>query len=261
MQRGQSLLELVVLSGALAALLALAMLIGVVGDAALRTSAGARFAAFDCDARPGHCRDESSAVESKVRSAVFYSDRDEISPKGTPSWQTFRSLGRHESVIQKPQDLTLGIDLPRIEGADKNLLDKLFSAFRGLAIKAGPAIFGLSSPDQLTRSTVRAKLWGAQPAEIIGTAMPRLETMSRVAMISDGWAAIDRRNFGQRVREGESPLALLGFATEGLYLPGKDLLMPVFDAIGLESNTAAFREAFHNVNHDQPYGNSRVTLP
>lgn len=260
-QRGQAVIELVILSAALIAMLALAMLIGVVGDAGIRTSAGARFAAFDCDARPGHCRESSVPVESKVRSAVFYSDRDEIYPQTEPNWQLFRSLRDQERIIRKPQDLTLGVDLPRVDGADKGLFEKLFSVFRGLALKAGPSIFGLSSPDQLTRSTVRAKLWGGEPAAVMGAAMPSLETSSRVAMISDGWAAIDRKHFGQRVREGESPLSLLGFATEGLYLPGKDLLMPVFDAVGLEANTRAFRDAFHNVSHDQPYGNSQNSRP
>ena len=36
--------------------------------------------------------------------------------------------------------------------------------------------------------------------------------------------------------------------------------MPVLDVIGLESGTGAFRGAFHRVDHDTAYANSRVRI-
>lgn len=256
---GQSLVELVVITGVLSALLLMATIVGVVGDQAIRTSSAARLAAFDCDLRPGYCRSDMSETERKVRTLMFSSDQREVLAKDAPAMREFSSLRSNRQVVEKFQDVRLAVDLPRVDGADKNILEKLADKFRSLSLKAGPAIFGLPSPDQLTRSTVTAVLWDSHDSHQPLFA-PRLQIQNRVALISDTWSATDRNDFVSRSRSGESPLALLGNVIDAMYLPGKDLLMPVADLVGLESNTRSFRNNYHRVDYDLPYANSRARV-
>lgn len=255
--RGQSLVELVAMLGIFSALLAMTMLIGVVGDQSIRASGAARLAAFDCDLRPGFCRVDATDTQTKVRTLFFSSDLREVLTKDAPEMREFSALRSNRQVIEKFKDVRLGVDLPRVDGADKNLLDKLATAFRSLSLKAGPGIFGLPSPDQLTRSTVTTVLWDSHGSDR-ALSIPRLQMQNRVALISDSWSASDRNDFVTRSRNGESPLALLGNVIDWFYMPGKDLLMPVTDFVGLESNTRSFRDGYHRVDYDLPYANSRA---
>ena len=255
--RGQSLLELVLLLLIMSAFLMMLLFIGNIGIAGLKTSQAARFSAFDCDNRPGFCRGLSSNPVQKIRSAVFYSDQKEVFPFDSPSWKAVDSLGAQRAVMHRPEDVSLSLDLPRVDGADKGLLSRLSDLFRSLSMKAGPAIFGLPTPDHLARSTVSTVLWDA-PIQSASRLVPRLTISSRVALISDSWAAADQSEFFKRVREGETPSALAAQAIEGLYIPGKDLLMPVFSGVGLERSTAEFRSRFHSVDHEIAYPGTRV---
>jgi hypothetical protein len=266
------LIETVVILGVFATLIAGIMIIGFVGDAGLSNSQAARVAAFDCDVRPGHCRSGSQAAQSRIRSIVYGRRDAELqsltSASGTANTPEFRSLGENRKAIESPDALRLIVDAPRVDGAEQNLLIKLSDAFRRFTLKAGPTLFGLPSPDQLTRSTVSLDLWKSHPSDA-GLAgqpdrgalqIPALRLQTRIAMISDSWAAADRTQFHRRVKEGESPSQALDVGVKAMYLPGKDALMPVMDLISLEVNTRPFRDAFQNVSHDSPYGNSRVTV-
>ncbi len=239
--RGQSLIELVILLGVISLLITAIVLVGFVGHSGIRTSLAARVAAFDCDGRPGFCRQDSMEPERRMREGYL--------------------LGKFRDYLQAPQDIGLSVDLPRVDGADKNLLGKLADALRGFSLKAGPLIFGLPSPDQLTRSTVQTVLWRSDSKMPSDVRMPVIRQTSRLALISDAWSADTRSHFVSRVRAGEHPIGLLSGAVSLAYFPAKDVLMPVMDVVGLESNTQAFRNAFHNTNPDVPYSNSRVRIP
>jgi hypothetical protein len=238
--RGQSMVELVILLSALSLFMTAVVLLGSVGDSGVRTSLAARLAAFDCDTRPGFCRGDAQETQQQMQNGYL--------------------SGKFRDHLQKPSDITLTIDMPRVDGADKSLLSKLADAFRGFGLKAGPLIFGLPSPDQLTRSTVETVLWRSNAQLSSGIQMPPLRQVSKVAMISDSWSADGAQQFLSRVRTGEHPAQLLTSAASIAYFPAKDLLMPVMDAVGLESNTQAFRGAFHDVNTDAPYSNARVRI-
>lgn len=256
--RGQAVIELAVIVLIFSSLLAAILVVGVVGDHAIKASQGARFAAFDCDVRPDYCRQSFRQAESKLRSALVFSDQrevlpdDQILPKG---WET---LGKSRRVIADLDDVHLGIDLPRVDGADRNLLEKLAGTFRSFTLKAGPAIFDLANPDHLIRSTVNITLWSPSTDGYFQNVAPRIRASSRVALISDAWAAVDTSDFTSRIRRGETPSTLIDGALKALYFPTKDLLMPLFDLVGMESNTQSFRDQFHEVNHDLPYANSRI---
>lgn len=237
---GQSLIELTMLLGILSLLLTALVLVGFVGDSGIRTTLAARVAAFDCDSRPVFCRDQSSETAQRARESYL--------------------LGRFRDYLQTPEDVRLSVDLPRVDGADKNLIGKLADALRGFSLKAGPLIFGLPSPDQLTRSTIQTVLWRSRvslPGEV---QMPAISQTTRLALISDSWSADTRSHVMSRVRAGEQPIGLLSGAASVAYFPAKDVLMPVLDAVGIESNTQAFRSAFHNTNPDVSYSNSRVRI-
>jgi hypothetical protein len=265
---GQALIETVVVLGMVATLLAGLMIIAYVGDSGLKNSQATRMASFDCDVRPGHCRTGSQISQTRIQTFVFGKSDSEIQSVPVASNDTikppeFRSLGRDRRAIESADALRLAVDAPRVDGAEQGLLLKLSDAFRSFTMKAGPSLFGLPSPDQLTRSTVSLDLWGSRRMENVSSGespITLVRLQSRLAMISDSWAAADRQQFHRRVRDGESPLKVLDVGVSALYLPGKDALMPVMDAIGLEADTRPFRQAFQNVSHDTPYGNSRVSV-
>ena len=255
---GQALIEMAVVLMIFAGMVTTLLLVGVVGDFAIRTSHGARFSAFDCDVRPDHCRQSFRQSESKLRSALIFSDKREVLPNDSSSARDWRTLGAHRRVIAEPRDARLDIDLPRVDGADKNLLEKLAATFRSFTLKAGPAIFDLSNPDHLVRSTVNITLWSSLSEDRSHAAASKLQMSSRVALVSDAWAAVDNADFTRRVQQGETPSTLMDSALNAFYFPTKDLLMPLFDLVGLESNTQSFRDQFHEIDPDRPFGNSRV---
>ncbi len=237
---GQSMMELVFLMAIMSLFMSALVLLGFVGDSGIRTSLSARLAAFDCDSRPGFCRDDAQHSATNMRESYL--------------------LGNFRDYLQEPNDIRLLIDLPKIDGSDKSLLSRLADAFRGFGLKAGPLIFGLPAPDQLTRSTVETVLWRTTTKLPSGIEMPSIRQTSKVALISDSWSANNAGQFVARVKTGEHPAQLLSAAASIAYFPAKDLLMPVLDAVGLESNTRAFRDAFHNANPDIPYSNSRIRI-
>lgn len=255
---GQAVIELAIVLLLFSSLLFAILVIGVVGDFAIRTTHGARFSAFDCDSRPGGCRQSSAQSESNLRSTVILSSQREVLPGDVVSPTYWRSLHQSRQVIAGATDIRLEIDRPKVDGADKNLLQKLANTFRSFSLKAGPAIFDLENPDHLVRSTVRLTLWSSS-RQTSSPDTPSLQLSSRVAMVSDDWAAVDRSDLIARVQRGESPSSLLDGAVTALYFPAKDLLMPVFDLVGLERDTNSFRNGFHRIDHDQPFSNSRMT--
>jgi hypothetical protein len=255
--RGQAVVELAIVVALFSSLLFAVMAIGIVGEYAIAAAHGARFSAFDCDSRPTNCGQSSLMSESKLRSTVILSAQREVLPDDAVDVKRWRSLQDQQHPVTNADHIRLEIDRPKVDGADKNLLEKLSSTFRSFSLKAGPAIFDLENPDHLVRSTVRVTLWpsSTQNSRVV---LPSLALSSRVALVSDAWTAVDRSDLTTRIRRGESPSSLLDGAMNALYFPTKDLLMPVFDVVGLERGTDEFRGRFHNVDHDLPFANSRT---
>lgn len=259
MPRGQSLIEALVLIFALWGLILCLSIAGLVGQSSIKNVESARFASSDCDVQPDFCRVSYTTTLNKMRKINFSNDKDfYTSNYTTKNSLSFYSLNQDHGYLRKLEDVNLSLDFPRIDGADKNLLSKLLETFRGLALKAGPAIFGLSSPDFLTRVSARQTLWSSDSGRNSGLLAPSLNTNSRVAMISDGWSASSGVEFRDRVRIGQTPLQLMNVSAQTFYGLGKDLLMPLMDWVGLEVNTHAFRQAFHEIDNDQVYSNTRV---
>lgn len=257
---GQAVIELAVILAAISALMVCLLLIGVVGKASIQSSSTARMAAFDCDVRPQHCRDFSAVTLQKSRATALGGDSREVFAVDYPKPKAFLSAQRNADVISRIEDLRLTVDLPRVDGADKGLLAKLSEAFRAFTLRAGPLVFGLPSPDQLTRVRFEQQLWGSQGLSLSGAPRVLIAPASTMAMISDSWAAYDRQHFTQTVKQGESPSAVSDSLTAGFYLLAKDGLMPILDFVGLEADTGPFRRAFRQVDHDVAYGNSRVNI-
>ena len=256
-QAGQSLIEMVVMLVILGLLLLAVVWVGVAGTVSTQVAHSARMAAFDCDMRPGYCRSQSRVPAANIAPRLFSSSRRELFATDPPDLIRFSSMGADGKIFERPEDISLVVDLPKVDGADKGILSKLADAFRSFSLKAGPALFDLPTPDQLTRTTVTASLWKSRGYQLSAQGLPRLDFQSRIALISDGWSAVDTPDFYQRVRKGESPNQLSAEVSNYFYVPAKDLLMPALDLVGLESNTKAFRDAFHQIDHDVPYANTR----
>lgn len=73
----------------------------------------------------------------------------------------------------------------------------------------------------------------------------RTEKDFRLVSAPDAWYSIGGDQ-EQRVRRGADPLPALANLLEATFVPTKDVLMPIADFIGLERQTASFREAFHH---------------
>lgn len=259
MPRGQSIIEALVLILALWGLILCISIVGLVGQRSIKNVEGARFASSDCDVQPGLCRVSYTTTLDKMRKINFLSDRDFYTSNNiTKNSLSFYSLNQNHAYLRKVEDVNLSLDFPKIDGADRTLPGKLMETFRGLALKAGPAIFGLSSPDFLTRTSARQTLWSSEFGRNSGLLAPSLETNSRVAMISDSWSASSGVDFRDRVKVGQTPFQLMNVSAEAFYGLGKDLLMPLMDWVGLEVNTHAFRQAFHEIDNEQVYANTRV---
>jgi hypothetical protein len=258
--QGQSLVEMMLLVGVISLLVVVISWIGVWGSVSTQVAHSARSAAFDCDMQPGYCSMTSQIQQQNLRVRLFSSDRREILSLDQPELRSYQSLHRAGMIFEKPDDIRLLIDLPKVDGADKNLLAKLSDTFRSLSMKSGPAIFGLPTPDQLTRSTVRASLWGGKVQKSSALHLPAIQFQSRIALISDSWSAMDAQHFYRRVQEGEDPSQFADAAVSYFYAPAKDLLMPALDLVGLESNTKSFRDRFHRIDHSIPFPNTQTRI-
>lgn len=254
---GQGLIEMIIMLIVFGALFSAIGLIGVVGQAGLSTTLAARLAAFECDSRPDYCRQVWGSTQQRVRKELLTTlgseRREDVARR--------QSLGDNRHLIEQSSDIRLSVDLPRVDGADRNLLEKLADAFRSFTLKAGPALFSLPTPDQLTRSTVSADLWSSRLSDDGSLLMPKVQLTSRLALISDSWSASSAQEFYQRVRLGQTPSRIADTALSALYIPAKDILMPALDLVGLESGTDSFRSQFHNPQLDLPYGATRVRHP
>jgi hypothetical protein len=137
-------------------------------------------------------------------------------------------------------------------------MQRLGTVFRDFGQRAGPALFDLPSPNHLIRSSVTTTLWATPHPTPSRSWVPRIDVRARLALVSDSWAALDTAQFTARVQEGSSPSDLLRQGVVAMYLPAKDVLMPVMEVLGLDAGTSSFREAFHQVATDIPLAGTRL---
>jgi hypothetical protein len=82
----------------------------------------------------------------------------------------------------------------------------------------------------------------------------------RLVTAPDAWYALGGDQ-EQRVRRGADPLPTLATLLEVTFVPTKDVLMPIADFIGLERQTASFREAFHQHGWFNPVEGTLAAKP
>jgi hypothetical protein len=255
---GQGLLELAVAIAVLMAVLTALMAVGMVGDVSLRTSAASRYAAFDCESRPHRCLSDLSAIRQIARAQVVGNTREPVLARPEVTLPNHRGVHQLAGALRSESDIQLSVDLTRVDGVEANLLHRLSEIFRVYGRKAGPGLFDLPTPDHFIRSAVSTRLWASQDPQAFNRLMPRIELNSRLALVNDSWAATDITDFQTRVTEGSSPSDLLRQTRSVMYLPAKDVLMPLLDQLGLESGSDSFRAAFNRVDVDTPLAPSRA---
>lgn len=97
-------------------------------------------------------------------------------------------------------------------------------------------LFGL--PDTSSLRSISAEV--RADIDVLG----RTAKEFRLVTAPDAWYAIGGDQ-ERRVRRGADPLPTLANLLEATFIPTKDVLMPIADFIGLERQTASFRDAFH----------------
>jgi hypothetical protein len=255
---GQGLLELAVAIAVLMAVLTALMAVGMVGDASLRTSAASRYAAFDCESRPHRCMSDLSSVRQIARAQVAGNPGEPVLARPVVTLPNHRGVHQLAGALKSESDIQLSVDLARVDGVEANLMQRLGAIFRDYGRKAGPGLFDLPTPDHFVRSSVSTRLWASRDSHVFSRWMPRIELNSRVALVNDSWAAGDVTEFQVRVTEGSSPSDVLRHTRSVMYLPAKEVLMPLLDQLGLESGTDSFRTAFDRIDVDTPLPSSRV---
>jgi len=256
--RGQGLLELAVAVAVLLAVLTALTAVGIVGDVSMRTMAATRYAAFDCDGRPGHCLRDAVQPQQRVRAQILGDADQPALVRPRLRLPEYAGSYRLEGALRSESAIRLSTDIARVDGSDQSLMQRLGTVFRDFGQRAGPALFDLPSPNHLIRSSVTTTLWATPHPTPSRSWVPRIDVRARLALVSDSWAALDTAQFTARVQEGSSPSDLLRQGVVAMYLPAKDVLMPVMEVLGLDAGTSSFREAFHQVATDIPLAGTRL---
>lgn len=227
-QRGQALVEVVVLSAALVPLLLAIPLIAKYQDIRHAAIAASRTAAFECSVRPAACVDAHvhSGVADDLRRRHFARHdhdlltRDAMAEKpsaaeGNRFWVDRRGTG----LLAKPSDVTVAFteaEADAIQGAwtraggDSGVEAGAEAGAGGLA---GPGAFGLQTAGGLMTAQVRAGVsldrrlahWLEKPEGL------RLALRGKTAVMIDSWNASSGK--------GSEPTSFLARVDQGRRLP------------------------------------------
>ena len=207
-QRGQSLVEAVVLAAALVPLLLAIPLLAKYQDLRHAVIAASRSAAFECSVRPDECAGGTQAGQATLaddlrRRHFARHDHDLLSndaladdppaEQGNRFWVDRRG----ERLLAAPADVALGIDASGLDAARGAWsrgagAGPAGAASRfGMAFAAAPGVFGLELEDGLVAASVRAHVsldrtladWLDKPQGMA------LALTGRTAVLVDAWNA------------------------------------------------------------------------
>ena len=222
-QRGQALVEVVVLAAALVPLFLAIPLIAKYQDLRHAAIAASRSAAFECSVRPEECVAGESAVQARLADALrrrhfARHDRDLLSIDASgddpPSWERNRFWvdRRGAPLLAAAADVSGSVQAGELDAA-RNAWGRgagtlVAGGGFGLAA-AGPAVFGLELDQGLVTAGVRARVsldrtlanWLEKPEGIA------LGLSGRTAVLVDSWNAssgrgTEARSFQSRLQRG-----------------------------------------------------------
>jgi hypothetical protein len=267
-QKGQSLIETLVVSLALVPLLFFGIYIGKLADIQIANGAAARKLAFDCVQRREDCKDISAhadLVDASRRQFMTAPGREILSLDGlqdeateettNPLWTTRTGsplLEKFSNVSAQVTTNTLDAPGSRVSSSGQS---KVSNAAEHLSNIAGPGRFGFDLYGGFITARVQTKLSQEAPSLEAGARLdPFPLTMQRhVAILSDEWNASGASNgradsVKHRVDKGQQ-LYLVGPIAEAalaVSYSGTRAGMAIMDAISIEKNTRLFR--WHDVD-------------
>jgi hypothetical protein len=267
-QKGQSLIETLVVSLALVPLLFLGIYIGKLADIQIANGAAARKLAFDCVQRREDCKDigaHTDLVDASRRQFMTAPGREILSLDGlqdeattettNPLWTTRTG----SPLLEKFSDVSAQVTTNTLNApgshVSSNGQSKVSNAAEHLSNIAGPGRFGFDLYGGFITARVQTKLSQNAPSVETGARLdPFPLTMQRhVAILSDEWNASGTSNgradsVKQRVDKGQQ-LYLIGPIAEAalaVSYSGTRAGMAIMDAISIEKNTRLFR--WHDVD-------------
>lgn len=210
-QRGQALIETLVASLALLALLVGIVAIGKLLDVRHASIAAARSLAFECAVRPAECARNDAALTDEVRRRHFMRDDGEILSTGIASASLLLLDGRPgwtdragRPLLERLESVSADTPLQRLNAPRSNMPSQAGIALprgvTGLLLDvAGPSRFGLALDGGLHAAQVRARVASpdlqarfqlhGDPVRALSGVPPALQFSARTAILVDGWAA------------------------------------------------------------------------
>lgn len=266
-ERGQSLVETLVIALAMVPLLFLGVWIGKLADIQLATGAAARKLAFDCVQRRSDCQNDLapdlvdiarrhflSQAGREVMSLDTIADSPDAATKH-PLWTTHNG----SALLEKFSDVSGQVSNERFNAPSSHIANNnqkwVADVANHLSNLAGPGRFGFDMVGGFINARIQTKVSQSSPALGHGTRLePFPLTMQRnVAILGDAWEASGANNgradsYWARVQPAIAlPLVNgAGEAALGAAYAGTRAGMAIMGAVGLEPNVGLFR--WHEVD-------------
>lgn len=141
--------------------------------------------------------------------------------------------------------LVVSFDSPVASISGQSALGKIQLSSMGYLMEVGGDLFGLPDARRLRRVRIERQLetqWG------------QILQSERLASLADTWTAQAREQAQSRIDRGSRPAELIEEAVRLGQAPAVDLLLPTFEAVGLESGAARFRADFKRGDWMRPFG-------
>jgi hypothetical protein len=257
--RGQALVEVILVSGLLVVLFALATFLAKVSDIRWQTSLASRTLAFDCATMASRCTNlpaDASVVDDMRRRhygdpqrAVMSRDALDASQSGAdsrPFWLDRKSAPLVASMTDVGATVE-GVNFDAWSGA----LGRSGGGAVSQVMQAGPSRFGLNLNEGLLRGRVQADIAKGGPSDF-RSQIDRLalNIVGQTAVLGDSWTAsgpgdradlpnIAATSVANRVNQGKDIPVISAFVR----LANKPLIafMQVVDFLGLEPNGREFK--------------------
>jgi hypothetical protein len=266
-ERGQSLVETLVVTLAMVPLLFLGVWIGKLADIQLATGAAARKLAFDCVQRRADCQNDLAPdlVDIARRHFLSQSGREVMSsdtigdsPDSTtkhPLWTSHNGA----VLLEKFSDVSASVTNERLDGPSSHIANSnqqwVSNVANHLSNLAGPGRFGFDLAGGFINARIQTKVSPSSPTLGSGGRLEAFPlTMRRnVAILGDAWEATGSNNgradsYWARVQPAIA-LPLINGAGEaalGAAYAGTRAGMALMGAVGLEPNVGLFR--WHEVD-------------
>jgi hypothetical protein len=257
--KGQALVEVILVSGLLVVLFALAALLSKISDIRWQTSLASRTLAFDCATLAQRCTNlpaNASVVDDlrrrhfgDPRRPVMSNDALDAAPSGADLrafWQDRKAAPLIASMSDVGATVN-GVNFDAWSGA----LGRSGGAAVGQVMQAGPSRFGLNLNEGLIRGRVQADIAAGGPSDF-RSQLDRLalNVVGQTAILGDSWTAsgpgdrpdlptIAETSVANRVNKGKDIPVISAFVR----LANKPLIafMQVVDFLGLEPNGREFK--------------------